>query len=167
MATEVLSSIYTSQGQIERLFSSIGVELRIDDLTGAELAAYWVEVTSEATDIINQYCEPYYEATDMVDNLWVRTRATWIGAYLLSQRRGNQVQFYNRYEEIIGELIAVSLGQLLIPRLPTRSDFTPAMSNQFVDDRHRFAKLRTIQVISTGGNDSRQNLLSYVPYEWL
>lgn len=167
MAVETLASIYTSEEEVTRLFSSLGIELRLDDLMGSDLATYWTEVTCDATDKVNEYCEIYYEPTDMVNNRWVRTRATWICAYLVSQRRGNPAQFFTRYEEIIGELLAVLEGRLLIPRLPTRADFTPAMSNQVVDDRFALHKLRTYQTISTGGISSRQDLSTWVPYEWL
>jgi hypothetical protein len=167
MALEVLPYIYTDQDAIERLYSENGVSLSLDDLTGAEQTTFWTEITSEATDVVNQYAELYYAPIDINDSSWVQRRATWIAAYFLSQRRGNPAIFGDRYDEIIEELKAVYRGELLIPRMPTREDMTPAMSNLIVDDRFRVHKLRVHPTISTGGVSSRQDMSPRFPWEWL
>lgn len=156
---ETIPYTYITRADIESVFSHTGVSLRVDDLTNSTvLDNFWNELIYEATDIINQYCEMFYAPSDLATSYWVKTRAKWVGAYLLSQRRGNPALFLQRYEEIIEELIAVSQGELLIPRLPTREDLVPTLSNQVVDDRFRIRKLRTHPEISTGNSSGRQDL---------
>jgi hypothetical protein len=167
MAVETLPYIYTDQTTIERLYSDTGVTLVIDDMSSGEKALFWTEVTSEASDVVNQYAEMYYAPIDLNTSSWVQRRTTWIAAYLISQRRGNPAIFGDRYDEIIEELKAVYRGELLIPRMPTREDMTPAMSNLIVDDRFRVHKLRVHPTISTGGVSSRQDMSPRFPWEWL
>ena len=156
---ETISYTYTSRADIEGVFSAVGVSLRVDDLTSTTaLTAFWNDLIYEATDIINQYCEMYYAPADLATSYWVKVRTKWIGAYLLSQRRANPALFLQRYEEIIEELIQVSQGMLIIPRLPTRSELVPSLSNLIVDDRYRIRKLRVHPEISTGRTSSRQEL---------
>ena len=162
-----LANVYTSQDEIDRLFSTVGVSLRTDDLESIDLTAYWTELTEEVTETINQYAEMYYAPADLVTSRWVRSRATWLGAHYLSMRRGNPALFLARYEDIITDLENVALGNVIIPSLPTRADMTPTMSNLIVDERFVVKKLRVHPVISAGGNDSRQDPAYIYPYEWL
>lgn len=167
MPVETLSYVYTSEDEITRLISSTGVSLRVSDLTGAEKTTYWVEVTEEATDIINQYCTNY-EASDLADSRWVRSRATWIGLVLLCRRRANPVpgSVMERYNEIMDELRLILAGILQIPRLAVMYESTPSLSNQRVDDRWRSSKLRTNPNISVGAISGDQNLDMIWTYDW-
>jgi hypothetical protein len=167
MAVETLSQVYTTQAEIERIYSNLASSLQIDDVDIDEVSDFWTELTEDATDIINQYAESYYDPTDMVNSRWVRTRASWVGCYLLSQRRGNPSLFADRFEIIIDELQRVYRGDLIIPRLPTREDMTPAMSNVVIDDRFRVHKIRVHPTISTGGTSGKQDLSPRFPFEWL
>ena len=156
-----LSALYTSREEINRRYGSVGVKSSTQDMTGADTVEFWVELTSEASDVVNTYCWVYYLPADLEDSRWVRSRATWIGCYLLSIRRGNPGLFKMRYDEIIEELQAVAGGIIQIPELPTRGDFTPAMSNVRIEDGFRSTRVRVDQTSSTGGVGSRQDI-SYV-----
>jgi len=112
----------------------------------------------EATDTINQYAMEWYEESRLVNSLWVRRRATVIACWLLSQRRGNPGQFEERVSQITLELEKVLKGDLRIPRLPMRADFTPGVSNYRVDDRYLVRKTRVEPQISTGGRGSKQDI---------
>lgn len=160
MAVETLSFVYTSITEIEKIYSSAGADFASDDFTGADLTQLQLEIVEDATDYINQYVLGRYRATDLADSRWVRTRASWIGAYFLSQRRGNPAPepFFSRKEEIEEELIKVRDQKIMIPRLSNKSDFTPALSNYKIDHRFRKAKIRVQQRTSTGGTSSRQDL---------
>ena len=170
-----LTYVYTTRDEIERLMSGVGVRLRVDDLIdstdpdydASDIGYYFQELTEDATLTIDQYAEGHYDPEDLVNSRWGRIRATWSGADLLSQRRGNPALFYSRYEEIIGELQQVTFGNLVIPGLPTRADLTPAMSNLRVDERFMVRKLRVMDSISTGGTSARQDFVYIYPYEWL
>ena len=168
MAVETLAYRYTSQDEVERLFSTIGVSLRVADLGGTNRTTYWTEVTEEATDIVNQYVLLYYDADDLANSRWVRYHATWIALVLLCRRRGNQVPqgIMDRYNEIIADLEMVRDGKMQIPRVPTTFNNLPSMSNMRVDDRFYTRKLRVNPNISVGGTDGTQDLDWWWSYDW-
>lgn len=157
MALEVLSEVYTSKAEIESLLSFSGVDVRLDDLGEADMIQTILEIAEEATDVVNEHCLGRYKSTDMVDSRWVHSAATWIACYLLSQRRGNPALFSDRYQQIITRLEDVQRRRKHIPRLGTREDLTPAVSNVRVDDRFIKAKVRVERSISTGGTYSNQH----------
>lgn len=159
-----LSALYTTKEEIVRRYGSVGVKSTVQDLTGTDTTEFWTELTSEASDVINTYCWVYYLPADLEDSRWVRSRATWIGCYLLSIRRGNPGLFKMRYDEIIDELREVAAGIIQIPELPTRGDFTPAMSNVRVEDGFRSTRVRVDQATSAGGIGSRQDISQLWPW---
>jgi hypothetical protein len=168
MPVETLTYTYTSQDEISRLISIAGTNLRISDLTSTMKTEYWVELIAEATDVINQYCIWKYDAADMADNRWVRSRATWIALVLLCRRRGNDVpkSVLARYNEIMEELQKVHDYLLEIPRLNTSSENTPSMSNIHVDPRYTSRKIRVNPNISVGSLSAQQDLSYQYAYDW-
>jgi hypothetical protein len=169
MPVETLTYTYTSEDEIKRLASVSGVNLRTSDLVGSNTTDYWTELVADATDIVNQYVLGLYEEIDLADNRWVRTRASWIGLTQLCRRRGNPVpdSVLQRYEEIIEELLQVRDGFMQIPRLPTRADIVPVMSNLRVDDRYLSRKLRVNPNISTGQISGQQDIDYFWTYDWI
>lgn len=164
---EILTYTYTSQAEIERIWSSAAAMLRTDDdQDGVAESGVWDDVVNEATDTINFYCEKWYEPQDMAQNLWIRRAATWIGAHLLSQRRGNPGQYTDRHDRIIAFLEEVCAGKKQVPRLAQRADFTPALSNLRVDHRFATKKIRVQQQTSTGGTSGRQDADPYYLDQW-
>lgn len=165
---ESLTYTYTSQNEIERILSNSGVQLRIRDLNGTNSSDYWAELIAEATDVVNQWVDGFYDYDDLADNQWVRRHATWIALTLLCRRRANPVpdSILERYEEVLEDLRNVKMGVIQIPRLPTRSDMTPAMSNLRVDDRYYSRKLRVNPSISAGGTSGDQDLDWWWSYDW-
>ena len=157
---ETLTEVYTSQDEIERLMSREGVFLQTDDLTGSDLTDYFTEVIADGTDYINQYAGFRYLEADMKNNRWVRSRATWLGAYYLFQRRGQAppAVLQNRFIEITDELEKVHAEKILIPRLKTSEDLSPAMSNLKVDHSFQVNKVRVKPTISTGTPSGRQHV---------
>jgi hypothetical protein len=153
---EAVPLLYTSQTEIERIWSANAVTLRTDEI--GSTTDYWDEVNEEATDIVNLYASIWYEESDMYSNRFVRRLATWIGCYLVSLRRGDPGQYYAQYERVIDILEKIQKGILQIPRLGTRADITPALSNMRVDDRFSINKVRVQPSVSTGGTSSRQDL---------
>ena len=166
MAVETLTYVYTSRAEIERIFSEGGVSLRVDDL-GVDEALMLDEVIGEATDMINFYCSMNYDEIELESSYLVHRWATWMACYLLSQRRGNPSLFADKYEETIALLEEVYKHIRIIPRLATRENLTPAMSNIHIDDRFRTHKIRVHPTISTGGTYGKQDLSPRFPFEWL
>lgn len=165
---ESLAFTYTSREEIVRIFGNNGVNLRGDDLRNASgEAAMMGEIIGESTEMINFYCGMNYDEIDLSDSYLVRRWATWIACHLLSQRRGNPAMFVDKYEETLRLLEEVYKFNRIIPRLPTREDLTPAMSNLHIDDRFRTHKIRVHPTISTGGTYGKQDLSPRFPFEWL
>lgn len=168
MPVETLTYTYTSRVEVERLISVAGVGMRVSDLTGDNLSTYWEELIADATDTVNQYVLGWYEAEDLANNRWVRTRASWIALMQLCRRRANPVPdaVSTRYEEVIDELDRVLRGSIQVPRLGTRSDMLPSLSNVRVDDRFMSRKIRVNPNISTGSTTSDQALDFWYTYDW-
>lgn len=158
MATETLAYTYTSQAEIERLHGKAGVANLLADLQGANIASLLEEMIADATLTIDSYASQVYDQEDLATSRWVRSRATWIAAYRLSQRKGNNDLYAQRYQEIIDELEKVKNLTLVIPNIPTSSDMTPMMSNVSVDPRYNIRKIRVNPEISTGGVIERQDI---------
>lgn len=163
--TTALTYEYTSRTEIEHIYGLTGLTLQVADLKQGNIDDWWQELVADATQTVNQFCWLFYSELDLSNSHWVRRRASWIGAYYLSQRRGNPSLFNLRYSEIIEELNAVMQGAMQIPGLATSVDFTPAMSNLRVDDWYYRDKIRVHQEISTGGLSARQSP-SYVYPLW-
>ena len=163
MAVETLAYRYTSRAEMQRVLGASGIDLRSDDLGGSEDSTMIDEVTGEATEMINFYAGLNYDEKDLETSFIVRRWATWIACYLLSQRRGNPSLFSDKYEETIALLEEVYKFNRIIPRLPTREDLTPAMSNVHIDDRFRTHKIRVHPTISTGGTYGKHCLLYTSP----
>lgn len=166
MALETLAHTYTSRAELGRVLSINGLEAWLDDDgDGSDESDIVSDVINETTDYINLYCEGWYETSDMADNLWVRSQAKYIGCYFLSQRKGNPALYTAQFDRITKLLEKIHSGTLQIPRLSTKMDLTPALSNVRVDDRFRIAKTRVQPSISTGGSDSSQHVDPNYPYE--
>ena len=168
MAVEVLTYTYTTKDEIERIaYGNQNSILRVDDLSVSEQTTLWTEITEEATLYIEQFAMMYYFPEDLANSRWVRSRAAWVGAYFLSQRRGDPAMFVNRFDEITDELQRVAYGDIIIPNLATREDMTPSVSNLIVHDWFGVSKLRVHSMISTGGASGRQDTSPEYPWGWL
>jgi len=162
-----LSYYYTSQAEMSRILSPDVASALVEDYSDApSILNIWNEIREEATDLVNYYLAMWYEESDMATSSWVRRNATWLGCYLVSQRRGDPGKYHSRAEEIVAMLEQVSLGRKQVPRLPTKADLTPSLSNYTVDDRFHLAKIRVIPSISTGGTSGKQHLDARFPQEW-
>ena len=164
----VPSVLLTSEDEINRLFSTSGVSLRIDDLSAGDQTTFKNEIIYQATETIYTYLETLYELADLGNSYWVRQRATYIAAYLLSLRKGNPGHFVRMYNEAIADLEAVQSGSLQVPSLYLKEDLSPSMSNLTVDNRYHLHKQRVHPSISTGGTTGREHLAwAYGLHEWI
>lgn len=134
---ETLTYTYTTQREMESVFSRLAVLLRTDDPPdiSPDPDATLTDVIEDATDVCNEYLLPRYAASVLNESKWVRRRCSLIACHLLSERRGNPGQFTDRYEAIIDSFKLVAKGYRQIPRQATRHDLTPKHTNIVVDDR--------------------------------
>lgn len=147
MALESLTYFCTA-ANVEGVLSANGVKLRLDDdqdgaVSSAELE-YLTFARGDATETVRFACWMKYADSWLATSNWVNTRATWLAAYALCDRRGNPcpdsiVDRCERYQE---ELDAIADGKRLIPMLPLRTGLMPAYSNSRVDPRYQFRVLR-------------------------
>ena len=146
---------FTSREEIERLYSTLAVNLRIDDLSDADQSNVFNDLVNAASSTVASFTLRYYNNADLVNSSWVRRRATIIGAYYLSMRRANGTQFGLEYQRVIEELEKfLSPNPPFIPDdagglVPLRSAAIPTVSRQIVDDRYRSDKLRRVPTQST------------------
>jgi len=132
-----MTVVLTSYEEISRLFSTAGVDVRLDDadaVTDTELVIL-DEIIADASETVWQYVWTQYADADISNSTWVRRRATYIAAYFLSQRRGNPSQFIDRYQHIIEELQAVFKRELYIPGLNVNVTASPTVANYIIDNR--------------------------------
>lgn len=136
----------TSAALIDKLYSSVGVDLRTDDGTEADLIA---DIVDYASETIASYTLQHYDSEDLSSSKWVQRRATIIAAYYLSLRRANAPQFVAEYKRILEELEEVNKGKIIIPDVPVRAASVPALSSYRIDDRYWINKQRVVVGQST------------------
>lgn len=172
MALETLPYTYTSQAEIEAKISASAGLLQVDHnqslaIDASDESTVWSDVVSEATDIVNMYCLELYNDYDLASSLWVHRQATWIGCHLLCLERGNPSPgtFQSQFDRSIAYLDKIHNMTFRIPRLPTRTDNTPSLSNLAVDNWWFINKIRVQPSISTGGQSSKQDLdNNFIPF---
>lgn len=146
---------FTSEAEIKRIYSSVGQQLRLDDLDEEDAASMIIELINSATETVNAYTIKYYNAEVIALSPWIRRRATIIACYYLSMRRANGTQFGMEYQRIMEELEKFLTDKPpMIPGpdglpLPVRTSMIPTISKYIVDDRNRYRKLRVSRDYST------------------
>lgn len=163
MVLEILAYAYTNQASLESLLSTQGVLNNVNDSQEVDLAHANASdpnrilgAISDATDLIDLYCQNYYNPSDLSKSEWVFRRCTWIAAHFLTERRGNPGYFLEQYTKSVEWLEKIQSGLFQIPRIPMSSDLRPALSNYVVDDRFPIAKIRVETFISNGGTYANQ-----------
>lgn len=172
MTLETLQYTYTTQQAIESKISATGGLLAVDhnqdqSIDADDETTVWGDVIGEATDIVNMYCLDLYNDFILAQSLWVFRQATWIGCHLLTLERANPSPgtFQTQFDRAIENLEKIHSMTYRIPRLPTRSDNTPALSNYAIDNWWLINKCRVEPSISTGGTSPRQDLdQNFIPY---
>lgn len=140
---------FTSRQEIENLYSTVGVELRLDDMDSLDADSHMDDIVVAATQTVASYTLRFYANEAIYNTQWVRRRATIIGAYYLSMRRANGTQFNAEYQRIMEELqMFLKYPHPMIPGndgypAPVRTSNIPTASAYIVDDRNRRRKLRT------------------------
>lgn len=134
----------TSLGEIQRLFSVIGVDVRSDDY-GSDADDIMDEIVDWAHETVESYTLSHYDTSVLLSSPWSRRRATIIGAYYLSMRRGNPPQFVAEAKRVFEELEKIQQNKLLIPDSVVRAADIPAVSSYRIDDRYVYGKQRVLK----------------------
>lgn len=146
---------FTSLEEMQRVYSTIGITLRGDDLEQENVDNMLVEIIEAATETVASYTLRFYNSAAIQTSPWVRRRATIIACFYLSMRRANGTQYGAEYQRIIEELEKfLTATPPIIPALdgfpsPVRTSNIPTVSSYIVDDRNRYRKLRVSKDYST------------------
>lgn len=168
--TESLSYTFTDEASITRMMGVLSLtdylnEVDVDGAdAGVDTAAIIADIVAEATDEVYIRCQPFYTMDVLANSSYVRRLATWIGCFLLSQRKGEPARYEAKYQSAIDLLDKVMTGKVQLPRMPQRSDLVPCHSNYVIDDRFVKQRARVERETSTGGSYSGQNVdITYDP----
>jgi phage gp36-like protein len=146
------SHTYTTQAEMDRLFSQLAREERVDDFgQGASNTNVIDDMIEDATSTIDAYVLRFYDADVLVNARWVRRRATVFACHYLSQRRGNPALFTQWIDRIMKELEMIAQGKLIIPDVASRGDGIPSVTNYLMDARFGTKKDRVDLINTTGG----------------
>lgn len=155
---------FTNVSNIRALYGAFGYSNILDDLDTNDIDEIMSQVIYDAEQTIIVRLNRFYAPAELANSQWVKSRATWIAAHLLSKRRGNEYYFADLHEDALREVDAIATGEL--PPLPdiAQRDYTyPSMSNLIVDEYFISAKLRVRQGISVGDTYPNQD----VSYSWI
>lgn len=161
------SGNYTDEEALIRLMGEEYFDLVQSDLyDSGQDDEMVVDTIDEAESIIDMHLSFTYAELDLRSSTWVRRKATWIAAYLLSRRRGNPGNFMDGYMDAIDYLERVKEGEFQIPGIP-RSEGVPAVGQTLiVDNRFRSNKLRVDQSYSTEKTGDNPFYDPFQLYEW-
>lgn len=160
---ETLTYTYTSEAEIQYVFSVFGTTRRLDlNKDGVADIGVIDQVVNIATDEINLYCESMYEPSDMSNNLWIRRQATYLACYHLSKLRGHPAQFEEIRDQITQWLEKIHEGSLQVPRLSRKYAAIPCVTNYVTDWRYRTTHDRVIPAVSTGEPYGTQKMYGYL-----
>lgn len=142
---------YTSQAEVYRRIGPIAGELHEDDLDPSERATLWSEILSEVTENIDFYTIQHYKRTTLLNNPWVRRKASILGAAILSMRRGQASLFSEQLQRTYDELTQIKEDRnAYIPNANPRGSNAPSVRNYVVQPHRGYHPLRVRNTVSTG-----------------
>lgn len=125
---------FTTEAEMEKLFSTAGLDLRVDeDGTGSSKTAIVNQAIAWASSTIEAYTARFYESSNILSNQWIRSHATVLACYYFSQRRGNPSLFQRLADIAREDLTKLAKSEILIPGAVPISANQPALSNYNVD----------------------------------
>jgi hypothetical protein len=167
---------FTSQGEIQRIFSYKGEKLHLDDLDSSDpnylpgtdpdatSSNFITEVIQRVTSEIMEYLAPRYNADDLKSIPRIRQIATYFACYYLSRRRGNEAVYEAERIEYLDILERYQLGELY---LDAPSSGPRAVLQSYVtDNRYYRNPTRVLQHASTD-TVAGQHLMYQYPFTWL
>ena len=174
-SVESPSSAYdlTSIEEMERVYSSVGIDLRTEDMSSGDATTALNEVISAASETIASFTLRWYATENLAASSWIRRRATIIACYYLSMRRANGTQFAREYDRIIEELERfLTATPPMIPGddgfpVPVRTSLIPTVSDYRIDDRQRYRKLRVNQEYSTKPYPGQYGYASFLSGDYM
>lgn len=164
-----MSTYYTSKEEIEKLFSVEAVDERLNDYDplSTEYDEIVEEIVISAHYEVKSIINKLYEDFVAINHPWIRRRATYIGAYYLSIRRGNDSQYYNEYIDALNDLESLINGERYLEDLTSRVSSQAAYLNVSSDNRYPFSPMRVDPLSAIPNTDGVRFVHRYLPFSWL
>ena len=123
-----------------------------DNGVNTALAARLVKACYYATDQVQQYTAPRYDATNLSQSWSVNRWATVLAAYWIAKRlcRPCPQSIESDYERTMEELEKVLNGQMQIPRISPLTSGWPFVTNTTIDISYTYDKIRVEPQLSEG-----------------
>jgi phage gp36-like protein len=144
---------FTNETLITRLYSVTGITNMFEDVSPTEKTNILNQIISDAEETIISRIGQFYDPSDLASSTWIQSRCTWIAAYYVSQRAGQEHYFQSKFDSALTELDAMATGELpLRGDIPLKGNITPSMTNLRISDYYAVQKIRAIESISVGGS---------------
>lgn len=154
---------YTSQAEVYRIAGEYAIELMNDDYSGEDKGYMWDNMLEDVDDTMKMYLMQHYDPDTLYQVTWVRRRASWLVANLLSMRRGNNPLWPSKVEKIYEELMFIRDGKFRIPGATIRHWQGPNVRNYQMQNRFLSKPVRVIADKSTGNHYPGEDL-GLVPF---
>jgi phage gp36-like protein len=160
------ATLLTSETWIDRLYSSIAKESRLDDDFSDTISATEQEALDEyviyvATEMTMAYLLNYAPAKLATSNLAFYL-CTVIAVWLLCQRRFDEIPapVQKLYDNAIAMLKMIRDGKMQLPRIPRRRQQHPKFSNVIYNPKYPLRKLRVQRPLSDRSETDRDQFRS-------
>jgi glycerophosphoryl diester phosphodiesterase len=151
---------FTNEDALARLYSQVGLDAVFSAFDETEEDNYLNDKACDAEQTIIIRLSRFFTPEEMANSKWIQSRATWILAYLVSHKDGQEHYFSSLYEMAMRELDAMATGE--IPpdiNIPLRDSSYPSMSNMTMDEKFGGQRLRVHKTISVGGSYADQHFV--------
>lgn len=140
-----------SQDDVEFVWSTYGVSVRVEDGDGGGTAARIAAMLEKATVDVQYFLLQRYPLSSLQDNAWVKWAVAIFAAVDLGRRRGNPCPepLLVEWRTYHDQLVEIRAGKAHLPsdtgRAAPMFDNAPLVSNLRVDSRYRQPIRRLVQ----------------------
>lgn len=156
--------LFTTEEEMQRLFSEVGVQMHSDDFVDNSEVLY--EIIERATGRVKQILNKGFDDSVLHQSPRIREIATIVACYLLSVRRGNPSLYAEMYIEAMADLESIANGDQYLSELPRSSNTLVVFQNVSSDNRFPWTPIRVDWLTSTR-TVSGQFLNRTIPFVWL
>ncbi len=160
------SDYYSSEAEVMRFMGEMATSLMTEDWDADDKSPVWNDLLAYVDETIDMTLGQKYDRAAIINNAYVRRRATILVAHHLSQRRANPPVFKMMADQILDEFKDVQTGVFFIPNATPFARNAPVVRNYMMQPHFRHPQ-RVITTKSTGGSYSGMDP-AYEPfmYSW-
>jgi len=147
------SSYYSSEAEVMRLLGEGATYLMTEDWEHIDKSPVWENILSYVDETIDQRVGQKYAHAELLENPYIRRRATILAAHMLSSRRGNPSLYIRERDVIMEELDQIRSGRFHVMGAVPRGRSAPTVRN-YVIQPTGYHPQRVIGSKSTGSQYS-------------